>query len=72
MQARWPVVLATAAVLATASGCSWQQAYLAAQGWQRNACYRAIDEIARERCLSGSGMSYEDYRRQADAGKGAL
>jgi len=49
---------------AAATGCSWQQAYSTAQGWQRNACNRLTEQAERERCLSSTAMSYEDYRRR--------
>jgi hypothetical protein len=32
-----------AAILSVASGCTWQQAYSAGQGWQRNACNRLVE-----------------------------
>jgi hypothetical protein len=54
------------AILSGASGCSWQQAYSAGQGWQRNQCTRLIEQTERERCLSNANMPYEDYRRQAE------
>lgn len=49
------------------AGCSWQQAFLSAQGWQRNQCYRLPEQIDRERCLANSSMSYDDYRRDTQA-----
>ncbi|MFO1316134.1 MAG: hypothetical protein U1F58_11080 [Burkholderiales bacterium] len=55
-----------AAIVAVAPGCTWQQAYLSAQGWQRNACYRVPDQAERERCLSNTRMSYDDYRQRGD------
>jgi hypothetical protein len=60
---------AAAAIMSVASGCTWQQAYSAGQGWQRNACNRLVEQVERERCLSNSNMSYEDYRRQTDGAK---
>ena len=48
-----------------ASGCSWQQAFYSAQGWQRNMCSKLPDQTERERCLSNSSMTYEEYHRQA-------
>jgi hypothetical protein len=48
------------------AGCSWQQAYSAGQEWQRNACNRLLEQTERERCLSSSSMSYDDYRRRSD------
>jgi hypothetical protein len=50
-------------------GCTWQQAYDTAQAWQRNACLRIMDTQERERCLAGTRMSYEDYRRRIEIGK---
>jgi hypothetical protein len=57
------------ATLSVASGCTWQQAYSSAQGWQRNACYKVPDQSERERCLSNSSMSYDDYRRRSEGPK---
>ncbi len=57
------------AIVTDVSGCSWQQAYLSAQGWQRNACYRLPDEAERERCLRNAGMTYDDYRRRSEGAK---
>lgn len=54
------------AILAVLPGCTWQQAYLSAQGWQRNACHRIPDQAERERCLGSASMSYEDYRRRSE------
>jgi hypothetical protein len=50
------------------SGCSWQQAYSSAQGWQRNTCYRLVDQTERDRCLGNAGMPYDDYRRRTGDG----
>jgi hypothetical protein len=55
-----------AAILPVASGCTWQQAYSAGQGWQRNQCNRLVEQTERERCLSNANMPYEDYRRQTE------
>jgi hypothetical protein len=62
------VTLVIAAAL-SAPGCSWQQAYSAGQEWQRNACNRLLEQTERERCLGGTSMSYDDYRRRPDAAK---
>ena len=59
-------VLIGAAVLTVASGCTWQQTYSAAQGWQRNQCNRLPEQAERERCLSNNNISYDDYRRQTE------
>jgi hypothetical protein len=68
---RWRLrlnVLIGAALLALA-GCSWQQAFLSAQGWQRNQCNRLTEQAERDRCLKNTKMSYEDYRRQTEGTK---
>jgi len=53
-------------VVAAVSGCSWQQAYSSAQGWQRNQCNRLVDETERERCLANANMTYEEYRSRSE------
>lgn len=63
------MTFAAAAMLLGASGCTWQQAYSAGQGWQRNACNRLVEETERERCLSNANMSYEDYRSRTNGAK---
>ena len=49
------------------AGCSWQQGYLSAQGWQRNQCQRLPDQTERERCLASGAMSYDEYRRRSES-----
>jgi len=51
------------------SGCSWRQAYDTAHAWQRNACVRIMDTQERDRCVAGTGMAYDDYRRQTQTDK---
>ena len=58
-----------AAILPLASGCTWQQAYASAQGWQRNACNKFVDQTERERCMSNANMPYEDYRSRGEGTK---
>ncbi len=58
-----------ATTLSVVSGCTWQQAYASAQGWQRNACYRVIDQAERDRCLSSTNMSYDEYRSRSEGAK---
>jgi hypothetical protein len=59
---------AAAIAAAGATGCTTQQAYSSAQAWQRNECNRQVEQTARERCLAGTGMSYDDYRRRTEDG----
>jgi len=47
--------------------CSTQQAYGAAQAWQRNECFKINDAQERSRCLASTSTTYEDYKRQSDA-----
>ena len=56
-------------VMTAVSGCSWQQAYSSAQGWQRNQCNRVVDQTERERCLSNTSMSYDEYRSRSEGTK---
>ena len=62
-------LIGIASILSVASGCTWQQAYASTQGWQRNACYRVIDQPERERCLSNTNMSYDEYRSRSEGRK---
>ena len=51
--------------------CSSQQLYGAGQEWQKNECNKIMDMQERNRCMSSAKTSYEDYKRQSDAAKGA-
>lgn len=62
-------VLIGVAVALSAAGCSWQQAYLSAQGWQRNQCNRLVEPTEGERCLTNANMPYDDYRRRTEGTK---
>jgi hypothetical protein len=70
---RFPWPLPAAVVIACSSlglgACSSQQAYGAAQAWQRNECFKINDAQERSRCLASTSTSYEDYKRQADAAR---
>jgi hypothetical protein len=52
--------------VAALAGCSAQQAYYSAQGYERNQCERILDQGARAHCLAGTGASYDEYRRQTE------
>jgi hypothetical protein len=45
------------------SACTAEQAYLSAQGWQRNQCSRLPDKAEFDRCMSKANTSYESYKR---------
>jgi hypothetical protein len=62
-------LVAVTSTVAIGSACSWQQAYSAAQGWQRNQCNKQIEQTDHDRCLSKASMSYENYRRQTEGAK---
>jgi len=66
---RLACIIASAALGLSAAGCSWQQAYSASQSWQRNACNRLVEQTERERCLSNTNMTYDDYRRKTEGAK---
>ena len=58
-------------VFLAASGlqtCSSQQAYGVGQAWQRSECFKINDPQERSRCLASASTSYDDYKRQAEAG----
>ena len=60
------VVLLSAPCL---SSCSTQQVYGVGQAWQRNECYRIVDAQEHGRCMAGTSMSYDEYKRRTDATK---
>jgi hypothetical protein len=62
-------LIGIAAAMMLVTGCTWQQAYSASQNWQRNACNRLVEQTERERCLSNTNMTYDDYRRQTEGEK---
>jgi hypothetical protein len=47
----------------TAFGCTTEQAYNTGQAWQRKQCNKIADQSERDRCMSETGASYEDYKR---------
>jgi hypothetical protein len=51
------------------SGCSSQQLYGVGQDWQKNECNKIIDMQERNRCMSSTKTSYDDYKRQSEAAK---
>ena len=51
------------------TGCTTQQGYQSAQGWQRNQCNQMVDQREREQCLSKTTTNYEDYKREAAKAK---
>jgi hypothetical protein len=51
------------------AGCTAQQGYQSAQGWQQNQCNQMVDQRDREQCLSKTTTSYEDYKREAAKAK---
>jgi hypothetical protein len=67
-------ILAVAACLFGAvvlQACSSQQIYGAGQAWQHLECSKINDTQERNRCMASASTSYEEYRRQAEAAKGA-
>lgn len=61
------LALAPTVLLIALCGCSSQQLYNAAQGWQRNECYKIADQQERSRCLASTSTSYEQYQRESQA-----
>ena len=58
------LVLLVAALGLTTGGCTRQAVYAALATQQRNRCLDEVDGDTRERCLSGTDRSYDDYERQ--------
>lgn len=65
------LVSAVLAAAASLAACTAQQLYGAGQSWQRQECHRLPDADQRQRCLASSALSYDEYRRQAEAVKPA-
>lgn len=63
-------VLLGIVMAALLAGCSTEQAYDAAQDWQRQGCQMINDTQERSRCLENSRQRYDDYKKQTDAIKG--
>ncbi len=63
------VVLLSIALLAL-PGCSSRAVYQTVQGWQQQECRKLPDAAERQRCLSSTAASYDDYRRQREAAQG--
>ncbi|CUS33339.1 conserved exported hypothetical protein [Candidatus Nitrospira nitrificans] len=57
------LMLGTAAL----AGCSSKQLYKTGQAWQENECFRIDDMQVRNRCLSNSSISYEQYKRDIES-----
>ncbi len=51
--------------LLAGSGCTSEQLYNSAQGWQKNECNRIVDMNERARCLQNAGPSYDEHKKQA-------
>jgi hypothetical protein len=49
--------------------CTTQQAYEAAQAYQRNQCGRIPDKVEFDRCMSGANTPYDAYKRKAEPEK---
>jgi hypothetical protein len=50
------------------SACSSQQAYNAASTWQRIERNKMTESTQRQKCLESVSTSYEDYKKQSEAG----
>ena len=60
-------VLMGACLLAGLTGCTTQQWYASGQAWQRNECFKLIDNIQRDQCLARTEMPYDQYERELHA-----
>ena len=55
------LVLSAVTLLA---GCTAEQRYASAQGWQRNQCARIPDKTEYDRCMASTAATYDEYQRQ--------
>jgi hypothetical protein len=60
--------IALAAVVSLA-GCSGPQLYGGGQAWQKTECQKLQDAAERNRCMASTNRSYDDYKREQDAGR---
>lgn len=49
------------------AGCSSEQLYATGRNAQRAECMKRADRMEQERCLKDAGLSYDAYKREADA-----
>jgi hypothetical protein len=49
------------------AGCSSEQLYATGRNAQRAECMKRPDRAEQERCLKDAGLSYDSYKREADA-----
>jgi hypothetical protein len=59
-----PIIAALSAI--ASSACSSQQAYDTGQAWQRNQCEKLPSMQDRDRCMTQSSPSYDNYKRETD------
>jgi hypothetical protein len=67
---RFTTFLFAFTLLVGLSSCSSQQLYGVGQEWKKNECNKIIDMQERNRCMSSTKTSYEEYKRQSEAAKG--
>jgi len=53
----------------SAAACTAQQVYGSGQAWQRNQCARIPDKAEYDRCMASVAATYEDYKRETEAGR---
>lgn len=61
-------IAAISIVCSLFSGCTSQQLYGTGQEYQRNQCMHIPDKAESDRCLGKINTSYDDYKREKDAG----
>lgn len=61
----------TVSVVVLLQACSSQQLYATGQEMQRNECRKIVDMQEQRRCMANANVSHDDYKRQAEAAKGA-
>jgi hypothetical protein len=55
-------------VCGLSAGCTSQQLYATGQAYQRNQCQHLPEQGERDRCLSKTNTTYDDYKRETSSG----
>ncbi len=59
-------ILAASLALSSLSACTAEQAYVSAQGWQRNQCGKLPDKAEFDRCMAKADTTYDSYKRETE------
>jgi hypothetical protein len=63
---RYAILITAVLGAIVSTACSSEQGYNTGQAWQRNQCETLPSMQDRERCVSQSNSSYDNYKRETD------